>query len=167
MFGVLAQRRLRVPRVISFIVLLAIVLLVGAIFFQVMAQFMVPLFLACVLLVVFQPLHRWMLDRLPRWPRLAALFTTVLILLSVLLPLIWLGWRAYVDFHALLDRPAAQAITAATARQADSPQRLSRPIENIADPATNISDSIDASEDLLTIQPEEEIELSVKLKNFC
>jgi predicted PurR-regulated permease PerM len=166
MFGVLAQRRLRVPRVISFIVLLAIVLLVGAIFFQVMAQFMVPLFLACVLLVVFQPLHRWMLDRLPRWPRLAALFTTVLILLSVLLPLIWLGWRAYVDFHALLDRPAAQAITAATARQADSPQRLSRPIENIADPATNISDSIDASEDLLTIQPEEEIELSVKLKNF-
>ena len=39
------------PRVISFIVLLAIVLLVGAIFFQVMAQFFVPLFLACVLLV--------------------------------------------------------------------------------------------------------------------
>ena len=40
------------PRVISFIVLLAIVLLVGAIFFQVMAQFIVPLFLAAVMLVV-------------------------------------------------------------------------------------------------------------------
>ena len=52
------------PRVISFIVLLAIVLLVGAVFFQVMAQFLVPLFLACVLVVVFEPLHRWILMRL-------------------------------------------------------------------------------------------------------
>jgi predicted PurR-regulated permease PerM len=91
-----------VPRVISFIVLLAIVLLVGAVFFQVMAQFMVPLFLACVLLVVFEPLHRWMLGRIPGWPRTAALLTTVLILLLVLLPLISLGWNAYVELHGLL-----------------------------------------------------------------
>ena len=45
------------PRVISLIVLLVIILLVGAVFFQVMAEFIVPLFLACVLIVVFQPLH--------------------------------------------------------------------------------------------------------------
>jgi len=96
-----------VPRVISFIVLLAIVLLVGAIFFQVMAQFFVPLFLACVLLVVFQPLHAWTLKQLPRRPRISAFFTTVLILLAVLLPLIWLGWNAYVELHALL-APAQQ-----------------------------------------------------------
>jgi predicted PurR-regulated permease PerM len=101
-----------VPRVISFIVLLAIVLLVGAVFFQVMAQFMVPLFLACVLLVVFEPLHGWISQRLPRWPRLAALLTTVLILLSVLLPLVWLGWNAYVEFHDLLSRPGAAAVAA-------------------------------------------------------
>src|SRR5687768_4017815 len=53
------SRGFSVPRVISFIVLLATVLLVGAVFFQVMAQFIVPLFLACVLLVVCQPLHAW------------------------------------------------------------------------------------------------------------
>jgi predicted PurR-regulated permease PerM len=94
----------RVPRVISFIVLLAIILLVGAVFFQVMAQFMVPLFLACVLLVVFEPLHRWMREQIPRWPRVAALLTTVLILLFVFVPLITLGFYAYVDFNALLDR---------------------------------------------------------------
>jgi predicted PurR-regulated permease PerM len=86
-----------VPRVISLIVLLAIILLVGAVFFQLMAQFIVPLFLACVLLVVFHPLHAWMLDRLPGYPRLAALLTTVLILLVVLLPLTWLAWNAYVE----------------------------------------------------------------------
>ena len=54
------------PRVISFILLLAITLLVGAVFFQVMAQFLVPLFLACVLLVV-------------------------------LLPTSWLGWKAFTE----------------------------------------------------------------------
>ena len=86
------------PRVISFIVLLAIVLLVGAVFFQVMAQFIVPLFLACVLLVVFQPLHAWILRRsADASARCRRCVTTVLILLVVLLPLIWLGWNAYVE----------------------------------------------------------------------
>jgi predicted PurR-regulated permease PerM len=105
-----------VPRVISFIVLLAILLLVGAVFFQVMAQFIVPLFLACVLLVVFQPLHRWILGHLPKHPRISALITTVLILLVVLLPLVWLGWNAYVELHALL-APAQHKAAVAT-RQA-------------------------------------------------
>jgi predicted PurR-regulated permease PerM len=91
-----------VPRVISFIVLLAIALLVGAIFFQVMAQFFVPLFLAGVLLVVFQPLHAWTLKRLPGHPRISAFLTTVMILLVVLLPLAWLGWNAYFELHDLV-----------------------------------------------------------------
>ncbi len=99
------------PRVISFIVLLAIVLLVGAVFFQVMAQFIVPLFLACVLLVVFQPLHRWILNHLPKHPRLSALVTTVLILLVVLLPLVWLGWNAYGELSDLAN-PEINAATA-------------------------------------------------------
>ena len=99
------------PRVISFIVLLAIILLVGTVFFQVMAQFIVPLFLACVLLVVFQPLHRWILRRLPTYPRVSALITTVLILLAVLLPLVWLGWNAYVELHSIF-APADKAVVA-------------------------------------------------------
>lgn len=84
-----------VPRVVSFIVLLTIILLVGLVFFQVMAQFIVPLFLACVLLVVFQPLHRWFFGKLPKWPRTAALLTTITIMLTVLVPTVWLGWNAY------------------------------------------------------------------------
>jgi predicted PurR-regulated permease PerM len=96
-----------VPRVISFLVLLATVLLVGAVFFQVMAQFIVPLFLACVLLVVFQPLHAWVLRRLPGRPRIAALCTTILILVAVLLPLTGLGWNAYLEFHSLWASPSS------------------------------------------------------------
>lgn len=90
------------PRVISLIVLLAIILLVGAVFFQVMAQFIVPLFMACVLLVVFYPLHVWVLQKMPRFPRLSALVTTFLIILAVCLPLTWLGWNAYLEgVHAV------------------------------------------------------------------
>ena len=90
------------PRVISFLVLLTIILLVGAIFFRVMAQFFVPLFLAAVLIVVFQPLHAWTMARLPGRPRLSALCTTIMILLVVLLPLTWIGFKAYVELHNLL-----------------------------------------------------------------
>jgi predicted PurR-regulated permease PerM len=112
-----------VPRVISFIVLLAIVLLVGVIFYQVMAQFIVPLFLACVLLVVFQPLHRWILQRVPKYPRLAALVTTVLILLAVLLPLTWLGWSAFFELHryfAPKSSPVAVAVPASATAAPDT-----------------------------------------------
>jgi predicted PurR-regulated permease PerM len=118
-------RKPYVPRVISFIVLLAIILLVGAIFFQVMAQFIVPLFLAGVLLVVFQPLHAWTLNRLPGHPRVCAALTTVLILLVVLLPLTWLGWKAYVDFRAMLapstQRPAIHQPATAAVPSARAP----------------------------------------------
>lgn len=123
------------PRVISFIVLLAIVLLVGAIFFQVMAQFIVPMFLACVLLVVFQPLHRWILHYLPKYPRLAALATTVAILLVVLLPLVWLGWKAFVEMHDMFapgssvivvegNDPSSTGVTADAKSSTGSEKRL-------------------------------------------
>ncbi len=85
------------PRVVSFLVLLAIVVLIGSIFFQVMAQFLLPLFLASVLVVIFKPLHQWFTEKLPNYPRIAALATTLVILLIVLVPTSWLGWNAYVE----------------------------------------------------------------------
>jgi predicted PurR-regulated permease PerM len=86
-----------VPRVVSFIVLVAILAFIAAMFFKVMAQFVLPLFLAAVLVVVFKPLHVWVRDRLPGRHRLSALVTTFLILLIVLLPTAWLGWNAYLE----------------------------------------------------------------------
>lgn len=136
------------PRVISFIVPLAIILLVGVVFFQVMAQFIVPLFLACVLLVVSQPLHGRILGRMPQHPRVAALITTVLILLVVLLPLVWLGWNAYRELRQLVPHDditpaaavalspgasAAAPVPAPTKTQ-DSPETVPKTIPN--DPAT-------------------------------
>lgn len=85
------------PRVISFIILIGVMLIIAAMFFQVMLQFVVPLFLASVLVVIFEPLHRAVGRRMPQSPRVAALTTTVLILVVVLAPIIALGFMAYFD----------------------------------------------------------------------
>lgn len=82
------------PRVVSFLVLLAILLLIGSLFFQVMVQFLVPLFLAAVLVVMFKPLHLWLLQRCGKHDRLAAALTTLAIVLIVLLPLTGMLVRA-------------------------------------------------------------------------
>ncbi len=85
------------PRVVSFIVLLAIILLIGSMFFQVMVQFIVPLFLAAVLVVIFKPLHHWMLGKTGNRPRVASALTTLSIVLIVLLPLTGMIVRAVTE----------------------------------------------------------------------
>src|SRR4051812_44205754 len=151
------MRELPVPRVISFLVLLAIALLVGAVFFQVMAQFFVPLFLACVLLVVFEPLHRWIVDRMPGYRRLGAFLTTIAIILVVVLPLVWLGWKAYVDFHALLVGPGLQA--AAEQQPQETPAPPAKHTASATAPAGNADAA--ASEEI------EQGELNDKMDQFA
>ena len=90
------------PAVVSFIVLVAIILLIGALSFKVMAQFYVPLFLAAVLVVVFRPLHRWMLYQCATRRRLAAGLTTVSIVLIVLMPLTGLLIRAIAEGSSMV-----------------------------------------------------------------
>jgi predicted PurR-regulated permease PerM len=150
-----------VPRVISFIVLVAIVLLVGAVFFQVMAQFFVPLFLACVLIVIFGPLHRWIGDRMPTRPRLAAMLTTISIILVVVLPLVYLGWKAYVDFHALLSSPSE------TIAAKDVPQKQLPPPQAKLQPPVDAKAATAAEQKAATNEELDQEELRVKLKDFA
>ncbi|MEE3369257.1 MAG: AI-2E family transporter [Planctomycetota bacterium] len=74
-------------RVVSFVVLLAVILIIGALFFRVMANFLLPLFLAALLVVIFRPLHRWILQRCRGRAPVAAGLTTATVLLIVLLPI--------------------------------------------------------------------------------
>ena len=46
-------------RIVSLIVLVAILLVIGRLVFQVMAGFLLPLFLALLLVVMFGPLYEW------------------------------------------------------------------------------------------------------------
>lgn len=73
-------------RLISFAVLIAIIIVIGLLFYKVLVGFFVPVFLAAVLVVVFRPLHRWVLDRCGQREQLSAAVTTVLIMAALVLP---------------------------------------------------------------------------------
>ncbi len=81
-------------RLVSFIILAAIVLFMSGMFFWVMAQFVLPIFLALVLVVMLRPLHRWLTATCGGRVRLAALLTTLAALLTVMVPAALLVTRA-------------------------------------------------------------------------
>ena len=86
--GVLAQTLRSSPaRYFSFFFLLAVIGLVGVIFYWVMAKFLIPLFLAALLVVIFRPLHAWILKRTRGRQQLSAALTTLAIALAVLAPM--------------------------------------------------------------------------------
>jgi predicted PurR-regulated permease PerM len=74
-------------KTVSFIALVLILAAMAALFFEVMADFLLPLFLALLLVVVFRPLDRWFRGRCGRHDRIAAGLTTAAILLMVFVPL--------------------------------------------------------------------------------
>ena len=115
----MAESNNKYRRLISFLVLIAIIVLSGAMFYKVMASFVLPLFLAAVLCVVFAPLHRYVLRKMKQRIRLAALTTTASIGLVVLLPLIVTVGIAVVEGSRLASTvtPAVIADTLADLRQ--------------------------------------------------
>lgn len=84
-------------RYISFAVLFAILVVIGVLFYKVMIGFFVPVFIAVVLVVVFRPLHRWVLSRVGGRDHVAASITTCLIVLIVLLPTALILGLAFVQ----------------------------------------------------------------------
>ena len=102
------------PRVVSFIVLLAVIVLIGSMFFQVMVQFIVPLFLAAVLVVIFKPLHLWVLGKFGHRIKVSAAVTTLLIVLIVLLPITTMLIRAVSEgseIYSAFSKDAARSQT--------------------------------------------------------
>lgn len=73
-------------RWISMFVLLGIIGLTAVVMFRVMASFILPLFLAAVLTVIFRPVHEWMRVKCRQRHALAAFLTTMVVLAAVLAP---------------------------------------------------------------------------------
>lgn len=91
-------------RFVSLLVLVAILVIISIIFFQVMAGFFVPLFLAALLGVVVQPLYRWTLLKCRGYRHLAAGITTALVALIVLLPIGLVVTTATLEGLSLIDQ---------------------------------------------------------------
>ena len=90
-----------VARIVSFVVLVAILLVIATLFFQVMKQFLLPMFLAVLLAVMFGPLHRWLMAKCKGHNRLAAGLTTVSIILILLVPLLAILIQACYEGQAI------------------------------------------------------------------
>ncbi len=93
----LVKKPIGISSVISLIILSAVLILISILFFQVMSSFLVPLFLASVMAVVFNPLLEWFQKKMPGRPHMSALATTAAISLLFLGPLSWFGFRAAVE----------------------------------------------------------------------
>jgi predicted PurR-regulated permease PerM len=80
----------------SFIVL--ILLTCGALYaaYIIFRPFLTSLFLALVLMIAFMPVHAWIARRV-RGPNLAALITTAVVVLLVLVPLIWISYKLVTE----------------------------------------------------------------------
>ncbi|MCH2115050.1 MAG: AI-2E family transporter [Pirellulales bacterium] len=107
------------PRVVSFIVLLAVIILIGSMFFQVIVQFIVPLFLAGVLVVIFKPLHLWVMKKCRHRIKLSAAVTTLLIVLIVLLPIGGMFIRAVAEGAQLYSTFSQDTDSTETAQDTD------------------------------------------------
>lgn len=97
-------------RLISFAVLIAIIVIIGLLFYKVLFGFFIPVFLAAVLVVVFRPLHRWVLEKTGQRERVAAALTTLLIMLTMLLPIAAVGTASAVQGLRLLEQFDAQTV---------------------------------------------------------
>jgi len=91
-------------RKFSFWILLAVIAAVGFLFYRVMAGFLLPMFLAALLAILFQPLHRWILKKCKNRPQLSAALTTGAVMLIVLAPAIWVLSLAAVEGFNLVSR---------------------------------------------------------------
>lgn len=99
-------------KIVSFVVLVVILLVIGGLFLEVMSGFLLPLFLALVLAVMFGPLNRWFCGRCGKHERIAALLTTGSILLIVLVPLLLLLAEAGYEAQALYHTAASGNVAA-------------------------------------------------------
>ena len=74
-------------RYISFFLLLAFIILMGIMFYRVMSSFLLPLFLAVILAVIFRPLYIWVLNKCKQRKFVAGVITTTFVTLVVVVPL--------------------------------------------------------------------------------
>lgn len=97
-------------RYFAFGVLLAVIVLLIILFYQVMAGFFIPLFLAALLVVIFRPLHDWMLAKCRGRQQLAAGLTTASICLLVFAPLAIVFMLAASEGRMMIQRLTSESI---------------------------------------------------------
>lgn len=97
-------------RLISLAALIGIIIVIGLLFYKVLIGFFIPVFLAAVLVVVFRPLHEWVLTKTGHRDYVAATVTTLLIMLALFLPVTVVGISAAVQGLKLIEQNDAPTV---------------------------------------------------------
>jgi predicted PurR-regulated permease PerM len=77
-----------IARIVSLSVLTTLIVMLGITFYQVVAPFLLPLFLAGIFTILFQPLFKYFVRRTNGRVRVAAGITTAIVMLLILVPLL-------------------------------------------------------------------------------
>ncbi|GIW92229.1 MAG: hypothetical protein KatS3mg110_0270 [Pirellulaceae bacterium] len=86
---------------VSLIVLLALTSIVALLFFRILQIFLLPLFSALILVIIFQPVYHWVLTRCGNRRALAAGLTTAAVFGGVLVPFFVLASLAVAEGMAI------------------------------------------------------------------
>ncbi|MEC7678446.1 MAG: AI-2E family transporter [Planctomycetota bacterium] len=149
---------MNIARLLSIVMLILGIIAVGVLFYRVMAGFFVPLFLAVLLVVLFRPLHEWILRRSNGRSRLACTATTGLILGVVLLPIIIVISIAAGQFTSMVSHVNFEDLTAAFQRARQQfgvslshPEQFRR-LDQLADNVGELDDRVLRSDNLAAQQ---------------
>lgn len=91
-------------RFISLSVLILLIVLLGSMFFQIVAPFVLPLFLAAVLAVICQPLHQYFLRKTGQRTAWAAALSTFTLVAIVVVPIVVGTFISAVQMYSLADQ---------------------------------------------------------------
>lgn len=91
-------------RIVSLAVLLALIALLGGMFYQVISPFLLPLFLAAVLAVICQPLQNYFLRITNGRRSISAALTTAMVTLIVVVPLVIGTFVTATNLYDLADQ---------------------------------------------------------------
>ena len=146
-------------RLVSFIVLAAIVVIFGVLFFQVVAPFLLPIFVAVTLVVMFRPMHQWLMERLGGHVRVAAGLTTVGIVLIVL-ALVSIVALAGADAYGLVAQMNSEVLLSkVTKLRHRLGLDLGLPVEDVRNTLPGIEELISRLEARSIVGPREGLDL--------
>jgi predicted PurR-regulated permease PerM len=121
-------------RIVSFAVLVGVIAVIGFLFYRVISGFLLPMFLAALLVVIFQPWYRWFFVRCKGRVRLAALLTTISAVVVVVVPttliVLLAVWELYPDSDGT---PPPTSVTAAAVSSDEEETAVERTLSALRD----------------------------------
>ena len=89
---------------VTFLILSGITLFIAFLFFRILSIFILPLFLALVLVIIFQPVFSFFLAKFRNRRGIAAAATTAIVVLGVVFPALLLLWLSLAEAMSIMSQ---------------------------------------------------------------